>query len=230
SPSIDADGNAIVGADDFVTNPAGVDYPITVQILNQWGGPAFPEIVLTEAADTDTINVCRYLGKDLEFSVTNTNINGVDQTCNLGKMILNGTPGVVLVSAMAPDEDNPAITHNKINVYCGDVPAASKYVPTAYAPCGGRATAPRVQPDWIMPFPCNEESDTAEVILRNWEAFDKEGRLTVMTDTIVVFRLPLLTEGSFVGSPEDSFYCDIHPVITNGEPFKRYVSWKQAVG
>src|SRR5690606_6024048 len=33
SPSIDADGNAIVGADDFVTNPAGVDYPITVQIL-----------------------------------------------------------------------------------------------------------------------------------------------------------------------------------------------------
>src|SRR5690606_21601397 len=135
-------------------------------------------------------------------------------------MNLDDIPAVVLTSAMSPNPDDPAVTHGRINVYCGDIPSPTKYALRASATCGGWATAPTAQPDWIMPFPCTPANDTAEVIYRTWESYDKAGRLATLTDTVVVFRLPLLTEGSFVGSPEDSFYCDIHPVITNGEPFK----------
>ena len=230
SPAINENGEAIVGADDFVSNPDGVGYPITVQILNQWGGPAFPSMEFADATEVDTINVCRYLGTTLEFTVTNT-IGGTQQICRLGEMILNGTPGVVLTSALGTTVTGINVDTGKINVYCGEViPTSGVYIPTATAPCGGRATAPVAQPDWIMPFPCNIESDTAEVIFRTWESYDKEGNLATLTDTIVVFRLPRLTPDAFVGSAEDSLYCDIEMVSEDGESSKRYASWKQPVG
>src|SRR5690606_1628317 len=230
SPAINQDGEVEVGADDFVSNPDGVGYPITVQILNQWGGPAFASIILGDADTSVFLDVCKYLGTTLQFSVTNV-INGTQQTCNLGQMILNGTPGVVLTSGLGTKVTGEHVDTGKINVYCGTViPTSGNYVPTATAPCGGRATAPVAQPDWIMPFPCNVESDTAEVIFRTWESYDKEGNLATITATIVVFRLPRLTPNAFIGSAEDSFYCELEAVPSEREALKRYASWKQPVG
>src|SRR5690606_23545810 len=160
------------------------------------GGPAYPSIVLEDADTTVFLDVCGYLGTTLQFSVSNV-INGTQQACNLGQMILNGTPGVVLTSGLGTKVTGVHVDTGKINVYCGTVvpTTTNNDLPTATAPCGGSATAPKVQPDWIMPFPCNVDSDTAEIIFRTWESYDKAGRLATITDTIVVFRYPLLPPG-----------------------------------
>src|SRR5690606_3470737 len=230
SPAINQNGYAVVGPDDFVSNPNAVDYPLTVHILNQWGGLAFPEFILY-ADDTYMLNVCNYLGKTLQFSVSTTSLEGAKYTCNLGQMILNGTPGVVLTSGLGTTVTGPNVGYGKINVYCGtNVPTTGPYIPTAVSPCGGRATAPVLQPDWVMPYPCNIESDTAKVVYRTWESYDKEGRLATWTDTIVYFRLPLLTPAAFVNPAEEEYYCELAPVYDEGESLKRYASWKQPMG
>src|SRR5690606_35863820 len=122
-----------------------------------------------------------------EFSVSNHL-----GTCNQGQMRISGQTGLTLTSALQPNPENPAIGTGLLYVYCGNVPSPEEYRPTTTAACGGGATTPRAQPDWIMPITCSEESDTAEIIFRTWESFDKEGNLTTLTDTIVVFRLPRL--------------------------------------
>ncbi|MBY5959577.1 hypothetical protein KUV50_15600, partial [Membranicola marinus] len=226
SPAIDESGDIEVGADDYVTNHAGVTYPVTVTVYNQWGGvlSGFP-VELADADATHTWNVCSYLGKNLDYSVRNDVGN-----CTQGVINLNGTPGVVLTSALGTKVTGPHVTDNKINVYCGSIPAPSMHVPTASAPCGGSATAPKVQPDWVMmPNACGE-GDTAKVIWRTWESYDKNGQLTTLTDTIVVFRLPELTPEAFLANAEDSFFCELEPVVDEGDALKRYAAWKQPVG
>src|SRR5690606_15182098 len=164
--------------------------------------------------------------KTLRFSVETS--GGI---CTLGAMILNGTPGVVLTSGLGTKVTGVHVDTGKINVYCGTVvPTTMNYIPTATAPCGGSATAPKVQPDWIMPFPCNVDSDTAEIIFRTWESYDKAGRLATITDTIVVFRYPLLTPGAFVDAGETELYCELDETFHEGGSLKRYASWKQPLG
>lgn len=84
-----------------------------------------------------------------------------------------------------------------------------------------------VQPDWIMPFSCIVKSDTAELIFRTWEAYDKEANLTTLTDTIVVFWWPRLIHGAFIGQAEETYYCTLEAVVEDGDALKRYASWKQ---
>ena len=224
SPSINADGEVEVGADDFVSNHTADVYPITVSILNQWGG-SIENFTFASADQTVTWNVCSYIGKDLAYSVKNT-----VGTCDKGVLTLSGTPSIVLVSAFGTSVTGDNVDTGKINVYCGQIPSPSTHVPTAVSPCGGRVSKPKVQPDWIMPYHCNIDSDTSEVIIRTWEVYDKDGRLSTLVDSIVVFRLPRLTPDAFVGTPEDSFYCDIIPVPNQGDGLKRYASWKQPIG
>src|SRR5690625_2194503 len=84
-------------------------------------------------------------------------------------------------------------------------------------------------PDWVETNACGD-SDTAEVILRHWEVTGQDGQRTVITDTIIVMRLPKLTPGAFVGSAKDSFYCELHDYNEAGEDVYRFASWKQPVG
>src|SRR5690606_9987374 len=86
SPSINADGYIEVGADDFVTNHLGVGYPITVNLVNQWGG-AIWTYEFANADETTLWNACSYLGKSLSYTVTNS-----QGTCTQGVMNLSGTP------------------------------------------------------------------------------------------------------------------------------------------
>ncbi len=224
SPSINESGQVVVGPDDFVTNHVGVGYPLTVNIVNQWGG-SIMEFVFPNGDATVSWNVCAFIGKSLSYTATNG-----QGTCTQGVVNLSGTPAVVMTSRYGTSITGDHVGLGKINVYCGFEPTPNSHIPTAVSPCGGRVSQPKVQPDWIMPVPCNVESDTAKVIFRTWEVYDKEGNLSTLTDTIVVFRLPRLTPGAFVGSPEDSFYCEIVPVPESGEGLKRYASWKQPIG
>src|SRR5690625_1880767 len=84
--------------------------------------------------------------------------------------------------------------------------------------------------DWVEVNACGD-NDTAEVILRHWEVTGHDGQRTVMTDTIIVMRLPKLTPGAFVGAFKDTVYCDIKSYVGKpGEDIYRYASWKQPVG
>src|SRR5690606_21173336 len=134
SPSINADGNIEVGADDFVTNHLGVGYPITVNLVNQWGG-AIWSYEFADETSTTSWNVCSYLGKSLSYTVTNA-----QGTCTQGVVNLSGTPAAVLTSAYGSRLTGANIDTNKINVYCGYVPLPSSHIPSAVSPCGGRVS------------------------------------------------------------------------------------------
>src|SRR5690606_6462143 len=124
----------------------------------------------------------------------------------------------------------PHISDGKINVYCGNIPEPTEHTPMVTDPCSGRSYQATVQPDWVMPFACDVESDTAEVIFRTWEAYDKEGNLATLTDTIVVFRLLRWTPGAFIEQAEETNYCSVDAFVEDGDALKRYASWKKTVG
>src|SRR5690625_5005653 len=84
-------------------------------------------------------------------------------------------------------------------------------------------------PDWVEVKTCGA-NDTAEVILRQWEEVDRKGQRTVMTDTIIVMRLPKLGPGAFEGTAKEKLYCDLKPHPTKGEDEYEYASWKQPMG
>src|SRR5690606_35827570 len=112
--------------------------------------------------------------------------------CNEGIIYLPENPSLILTSAFQPNSGSPVMTRRssisgphisegKINVYCGNIPAPSEHVPMAASSCTGSVYTPKAQPDWVMPFSCDEESDTAKVILRTWEVVDKAGDLHLLT-------------------------------------------------
>ncbi|HLW50686.1 MAG TPA: hypothetical protein VKZ78_06905, partial [Sphingobacteriaceae bacterium] len=70
SPSINESGQVVVGPDDFVTNHVGVGYPLTVNIVNQWGG-SIMEFVFPNGDATVSWNVCAFIGKSLSYTATN---------------------------------------------------------------------------------------------------------------------------------------------------------------
>src|SRR5699024_6438839 len=73
SPSINADGEAIVSAADFLTNSANAVYPVTVSVKNQWGGviDGFPQ-TFDSPDDTYAWDVCGLLGQSLDFSASSS--------------------------------------------------------------------------------------------------------------------------------------------------------------
>src|SRR5699024_2488504 len=213
----------IVSARDFLTNAENAQYPVKVSVKNQWGTVIFsPEF--TDPDITYAWYVCPYLGQSLDFSAT-SNVG----TCSRGWVDLNGTPPILLTSAWTADDPRPNVGDNKIVVYCGSVPPPASHVPTATSPCGISHSAPKAMPDWVDINACGD-NDTAEVILRHWEVTGRDGQRTVITDTIIVMRLPKLTAGAFVGSAKDSFYCDIHEYVADGEDVYRFAAWKQPMG
>lgn len=223
SPAIDEQGMAEVSAGDFLTNANNVGYPVTVKVKNDWGG-TIKEFEFSSISDFHTWKVCPYLGESLEYSASNSTGN-----CNLGKIDFNGTPAIILTSAWSAGSSDPSVGDNKKLVYCGNVPSPSSHRPKAEAPCGGSFDAPKAMPDWVEVNACGD-NDTAEVILRHWEVMDRKGQRTVITDTIIVMRLPKLTAGAFEGSAKDSFYCDLKAHPQAGEDVYEYASWKQPVG
>src|SRR5690606_29354235 len=121
-------------------------------------------------------------------------------------------------------------------VYCIDPFLALDPMDAAYPKpelvnvCSGADLKLEVSPDWIMPVSCDDDNDTVKVILREWTAITPGGERCTGVDTIVGLRLPKLTRGAFVGSAEETLYCDVDPDQNSGGLLNHYVSWKQPVG
>src|SRR5690606_29234042 len=224
APAIGPDGHVEFGTDDVVTNPDFVDYPLTIELINEWG-TVVGKYIFNFPDETALWDACEFLGRSIDFSVENSYGH-----CSQGRMYLGQSPGLTMTSALQPDPNNPAVDTGKIFVHCNNIPSPKDHIPMVTEPCFGRPYTPTVQPDWIVPVPCNVDSDTAEIIFRTWEVFNKEGDLFTLTDTIVVFRLPRLTPDAFTGNTEDTIFCQLTSIATSGERGKRYHSWKQPVG
>ncbi|MCB0687825.1 MAG: T9SS type A sorting domain-containing protein [Saprospiraceae bacterium] len=80
-------------------------------------------------------------------------------------------------------------------------------LPNPIMACDGLIT-PRWVADWPVLYDCVAGiQDTAKVIYREWEAFDKDGIRYSSFDTLVVHRLPQLDAAHFYCPDRDTLYC-----------------------
>src|SRR5690625_1860510 len=225
APAILSDCNAVLMSSDLIVNWKENVYPLTVSVYDRWGVmiSGFP-IELENAQDSFRIDVSSYMGERLEFHVENET-----GRCSSGFIDVSFAAGINMESAWQDDDPRENVSRGKMVVYCGQVPGVDTHVPEVSDPCGGWVDEPTPMPEWVTTFACGD-SDTAEVILRNWEAIGSEGQRVVITDTIIVMRLPKLTAASFVGEFKNHYYCELDGYSDRDEPMVEYASWKQPVG
>jgi hypothetical protein len=107
-------------------------------------------------------------------------------------------------------------TGRKFDLWCYDenVTDISKYLkaygyPQAVVPCLGPVETKFVA-DWITAYDCVPGiQDTAKIIYREFEAFDKLGRRSSVVDTIIVYRLPKFHS--------ESFFCPGNLIVNCGD-------------
>ncbi|MDH3244527.1 MAG: hypothetical protein OEM26_07925, partial [Saprospiraceae bacterium] len=76
-----------------------------------------------------------------------------------------------------------------------------------YVPCEAGTVAATFVADWPIPFDCVPGSDTAKIILREFEATTKEGERRSAVDTVIVLRMPELTADNIYCAESDTVYC-----------------------
>ena len=163
-----------------------------VQIENAFGGPVYyAENLLRNSVIS--FGACTYLGQELKATVTNE----AGESC-WGYLTLKQSDGPLFVPGRVAD------------VWCTDSLVAyghiDNQIPLAYIPCVGTLQSSFVA-DWVVPYDCEPDQDTAKIIYREYEAFDKQGRRGTVSDTIVVFRLPQLTNESLFCLENSTIYC-----------------------
>ncbi|NND05345.1 MAG: T9SS type A sorting domain-containing protein [Saprospiraceae bacterium] len=188
---IGGDDSATIAVANFVTNitDAGVT-PLQVKLLNAYGGV----IAVEENADENTefrILACPYVSRELMLQVQNAH-------------------GACMSMMTFKQSNGPIIEGRADTVYCGDPLVVGGHIdgvaPTAEVPCGDDKPATFVA-DWIEVFPCVLGRDTAKIIIREYEAFDKFGNRGVGKDTIYVFNLPEITRNNTFCAEKDTTYC-----------------------
>ncbi len=207
-----------------------------ILVKNGWGGVIWSGYGLTkDDLILPDFDICPYFAKTLTVEIN----NGVG-TC-IGKMRINNTPPVLLTTRFEEGQTGAQyglptaqVSNGKLVTYCGYVPSPSRHTPIVTVPCenslGDGAYGLTTQPDWIMPRLCDLTNDTAEIIYRTWEVFNKDDEITTLTDTIIVLRLPAFAPESFIGFQEDTVYCEIENNIAEGQALKHYEAWGQHLG
>lgn len=119
-------------------------------------------------------------------------------------------------------------------VYCFDPRIEDPYDPDFPAPTAVLGCDQELLP--ILNFVdidmdhCDSPGDVSSRIIRHWEFNYKDKFTAFCTDTIYVFSLPKLTPAAFIGTIEDTFYCELEAAHNDGEILKHYAAWKQPVG
>ncbi len=216
--SIGFDDTARVTVAELVTNIdaiAAQGDSVNIEITGEYGqrifyvenvGPTY-EIAL---------HACRYLGRQLKVNVT---IFGGGGSCWSYLTFKQGNA--------------PVIIGRSKTVYCFDPLVQGGHIhgipPLAMVPCRGTEDATFVA-DWIDARACIADSlgtagnDTAKIILREYEAYDKEGRRGSGFDTIIVVRLPQITVDNAFCPERDTVYCGtggkLGPYMVVGRTFQ----------
>ncbi len=81
------------------------------------------------------------------------------------------------------------------------------YAPDIYLVCPPQQVKATYVSDWITTYACGEAGDTAKIILREWEYFDKGDQRSVSIDTIVVKNFPNLDGDHLFAPMQDTVSC-----------------------
>ncbi len=198
---------ATVSASDFGADVAGcASFSIKVEnahggLVRFYDGAAFVNGVATGMSATDpiTIDACNYFGQSLKVTFT----------CEASGATCWGAWTFKL-------ESGPVIMGRSYTLWCtdagvNDVAAYEKVygVPTAAIPCRNAVDAKFVA-DWVIPVECDPGvQDTAKVVLREYQAFDKDGRRGSAFDTITVLKIPMITAANAECPETDTMYCGV---------------------
>ncbi|MDH3651122.1 MAG: hypothetical protein OEQ53_15650, partial [Saprospiraceae bacterium] len=218
--SLNIDGEANFTVYEFVTNTACMGAsnpatePLTLTITNSFGGlvPFYVNgagtytIFDVACDDVITLNACNLLTQELKLNVSNGG-----GAC-WAPLTFKQSNGPILECApywlwcLDPQVGDYGLF---IDWAYGD--QDGEYEPhedykEAYIPCFGTVRADFVA-DWVDPHDCVLGDDTAKVIYREFEAFDKEGRRGSCFDTIYVWRLPQITFENIYCAERDTVYC-----------------------
>jgi hypothetical protein len=167
----------------------------TLRIETSAGALVFQDFGLIRSSYISFL-ACRYRGQQLKATVTNES----GASC-WGYLTFKQGNG-------------PIVQGRSFVLWCYDtlLTDISKYFtaygyPSAYVPCVGPVPVKFVA-DWIEPYDCVPGvQDTAKIIYREYETFDKQGVRATAFDTIVVFRLPQLHAESFFCPGNQTIYC-----------------------
>ncbi len=188
--SVDEEGMINFTIRDLVTNvDQGID-TATLELLDQLENRVFGPVRV--AVDSVlSISACPYLERDLKAFISN----------DLGACWSQLTVKKVL---------GPTIQGRSFDVYCFDtlVDQPLDNGPQIVHSCTVNPITPKHVADWIQQYECDPGvQDTIKVILREWEAYDKDGLRGIGFDTIVVFRLPEITPFNIYCQTRDTVFC-----------------------
>jgi len=216
--SVDVDGYAFFEVNEFVTNCGTVAEPVTLTITNGFGGlvgfyvngggPYTSADV--NCVDEISLYVCDLISQELKLNVSNAG-------------------GACWAALTFKQSNGPLITCYPYWLWCLDPQVSDPYlfIDWAYGdgdgtyepdvdykddvviPCVGDGLRADFVADWVDPHDCVLGDDTAKVIYREFEAFDKEGRRGSCFDTIYVWRLPQITPDNIYCSERDTVYCGV---------------------
>ena len=191
--SIDPFGDARFALSDLIMG-ASCSELLNVMISTSGGQIIHQDFDLSRSDMILLSDVCPYSGQELIIMLTYAS-SGLSCQSRLSFGPANG----------------PAFMPGRVaNVWCTDSLVSGGDIddmaPEAYIPCFGPVESHFVA-DWVVPYDCEEDQDTAKVIYREYEAFDKEGKRASVFDTIVVFRLPQIHNESIFCSESTTLYC-----------------------
>ena len=186
--AIGPDDSATIVVGDFVPN-AATSLP-TITLENPFGG-VLAYVVGADATTIIRLAACSYVGRELKLVASNAN-------------------GSCWSKITFKQSNGPIIVGRAITVYCNDPLVEGGHIdglpPLAALPCTGDVPASYVA-DWVEVFDCVLGLDTAKIIYRMYEAYDKFGTRGIGSDTIVVFRLPQITATNTYCVERDTTYC-----------------------
>ena len=217
--SIGADDTARIMVNELVTNAAQIVMQgdlLDIEIVGSYG-----QRLLYFQGVNDVFEIamyaCPYIGRQLKVNVS----------------ISGGTGGACWSYLTFKQGNGPVILGRSKTVYCFDPLVHGGHIhdvpPQALVPCRGAEDAEFVA-DWITAFNCDAAAlgtaanDTAKIIYREYEAFDKAGVRGAGYDTIYVLRLPQITTFNAYCNPRDTVYCGtggkIGPYMVAGREFE----------
>ncbi len=216
--SIGFDDTARVMVSELVTNIgtiAAQGDSVNIEITGEYGQRIY-YVENVGGTFEIALHACRYLGRQLKVNVT---IFGGGGSCWSYLTFKQGNA--------------PVIIGRSKTVYCFDPLVQGGHIhgipPLAMVPCRGSEDATFVA-DWIDARQCIADSlgtagnDTAKIILREYEAYDKEGRRGSGFDTIIVVRLPQITVDNAFCPERDTVYCGdggkLGPYMVVGRTFQ----------
>ncbi|NND35461.1 MAG: hypothetical protein HKN76_22930, partial [Saprospiraceae bacterium] len=182
------DDSATIVIGNFVTNAAMSTPDITLE--NPYGGVLAS---LTAAGPLDQIRIlaCPYVGRELKLVAKNGN-------------------GSCWSKITFKQSNGPVIMGRDTTVFCNSPLVTGGHIggapPSAILSCTGPVEATLIG-DWPMVRECIPGNDTAKVIFRQYEAYDKFGIRGTGQDTIYVLRLPLITPLNTYCVDRDTTYC-----------------------